>query len=411
LLNQLRPNRTSVNPDCARCPAVHSSLPFSTQPLVEGSIKLDLPSNPDNMCKGLNVFYNPRMILNRDLSILVARGFQSSFMRRLRIADPMTGSGIRGLRYAAEVEEVDQVLVNDIEPNAAMVAHHNIVINNLENKVDIQCMDANVFLNLHSVPGKRLHLIDLDPYGSPVPYMDSAIRALVNGGILAVTATDMAVLCGAKPRACIRRYGGRPLKSEYSREVALRLLAGSLITYAGRQSMAVEPKFSHSTDHYVRLYARLTRSATGASKNLEETGYIHHCFRCLNRVTSKDPARHRECSRCGRPITLAGPLFLGRLTDREFCEKLTQLQDSSTRRPTRLSRLLLLELEEADAPATYYTVDAICDKIGMATPSPASVINGLRARGYTATRTHFDGRAFKTDASIEVIDAIVRGLG
>lgn len=384
--------------------------PFGTQTLTEGAVKFVLPSCKDDAYADSRVFYNPRMALNRDISILVARCYQSDLQRLMRIADPMTGSGIRGLRYAAEVDKVEQVSLNDIEPNATMIAHHNSTINNLEAKVDIQCMDANVFLNLHSVPGKRFHLIDLDPYGSPTPYVDSALRALVDGGLLAMTATDMAVLCGAKPRACLRRYGGRPLRSEYCREVALRLLLGSLIAAAGKHDLAIEAKFSHSTDHYVRLYAKLSRSATSANKNLEQMGYIYHCFRCLNRFTSRDPGKHRVCGRCGRPIALAGPLFLGRLIDREFCRDLIEIHDAREYKSSRLSRLLCLTLEEVDAPPTYYTVDAICDRMGKATPSPTSIIEDLRTQGYNATRTHFDGRAFKTDASVDVIEALIREI-
>jgi tRNA (guanine26-N2/guanine27-N2)-dimethyltransferase len=372
--------------------------------LVESSIKFVLQSNKGDSS---NVFYNPRMILNRDISILVAQSFRSDFKRKLRIADPMTGSGIRGLRYASEVAETEQILLNDIEPNAAAVAYYNSVVNNLASKVDVQCMDANVFLNLHSVPGKRLHLIDLDPYGSPVPYMDSALRALINGGLLAMTATDMAVLCGAKPRTCYRRYGGRPLRSEYSREVALRLLLGSLIVTAARHNMAVDVKLSHSTDHYVRTYVRVSRSAKGADKNLVEMGHISHCFNCLARTTFAGPIKYSKCTRCDRPTTLAGPLFLGRLSDEDFCKRLIAF-DIGREKNNRLSRLLLLELEEADSPPTFYTVDAICDRLGLATPSPSVIIEGLKSQGHIATRTHFDGRAFKTNASVDSIEALIR---
>jgi len=348
------------------------------------------------------------MRLNRDVAVLAARSLQSDFRNRLRIADPMTGSGVRGLRYAAGVENLEHVILNDIEPSAAMVAEHNSFINRLEDKVEIQCMDANVFLNLHSVPGKRLHIIDLDPYGSPVPYLDSALRGLVNNGLLAMTATDMAVLCGVKPRACLKKYGGRPLRSEYSREVALRLLYGSLIMSAARNNMAVEAKFSHSTDHYVRLYAKIWRSAIGADRNLDEMGYIRHCFTCLNRSSTTDSGNDGRCMRCEKPMTSAGPLFLGKLTDEDFCRSLIELNEVSGQESSRLSKLLNIALEEVDAPTTYFTVDAICDRIGLVTPSPISVIQALRTQGYVATRTHFDGRAFKTNAPIETIEASIR---
>jgi tRNA (guanine26-N2/guanine27-N2)-dimethyltransferase len=377
---------------------------------MEGAIKLVLPSESDKKSADPNVFYNPRMSLNRDISVLAAHCIQSNLQRSIRIADPLTGSGIRGLRYAAEVDSINFVLLNDIEPDAVLFALHNILNNNLQDKTDIQCMDANIFLNLHSIPGKRLDLIDLDPYGSPVRYIDSALRALINGGFLALTATDMAVLCGAKPRPCLRKYGGKPLRSEYSREVAIRLLFGALVKSACKQDMTVNAKFSHSTDHYIRLFVNVNRSATEANNILNEMGYILHCFHCLNRVILKDPAKRGRCSMCDSSTALAGPLYLGRLTDSEFCLNMISSTDSLNKKSNRLSKILSLIKDEVEAPPTYYTVDSICHRLHKAPPSPNRVIEELKSQNYSATKTHFDGGGFKTNATIKDIMSILNKL-
>ena len=39
--------------------------------------------------------------------------------------------------------------------------------------------------------------IDIDPFGSPVPFIDSAIQSLARTGVLEVTATDTAALTGS----------------------------------------------------------------------------------------------------------------------------------------------------------------------------------------------------------------------
>ncbi|WP_455282904.1 tRNA (guanine(10)-N(2))-dimethyltransferase [[Eubacterium] cellulosolvens] len=372
-------------------------------------MKLVLPTESDQKPADPNVFYNPRMSLNRDISVLAAQCFQSHLQRSIRIADPLTGSGIRGLRYAAEVDS-NSVLLNDIEPDAVLFALHNMLNNNLQDKTDIQCMDANIFLNLHSIPGKRLDLIDLDPYGSPVTYIDSALRALINGGFLAITATDMAVLCGAKPRSCLRKYGGKPLRSEYSREVALRLLFGSVVTSACKQDMTVNAKFSHSTDHYIRLFVNVNRSAIEANNTLAEMGYILHCFHCLNRMILKDPAKRGRCSICDSSTALAGPLYLGRLTDPEFCLNMIASAYSLNKKSNRLSKILSLIKDEVEAPPTYYTVDSICHRLHKAPPSPNRVIEDLKSQDYYATNTHFDGGGFKTNATIKDIISVMNKL-
>lgn len=44
--------------------------------------------------------------------------------------------------------------------------------------------------------------VDIDPYGSPSIFLDSAVQSVADGGMLMCTATDMAVLCGDDREVC-----------------------------------------------------------------------------------------------------------------------------------------------------------------------------------------------------------------
>ena len=70
--------------------------------------------------------------------------------------------------------------------------------------------------------------VDLDPYGSPTQLLDSAVQAVAEGGLLLVTATDMAVLCGNNGEACWGKYGSYPLHRSYCHEMALRILLAAI---------------------------------------------------------------------------------------------------------------------------------------------------------------------------------------
>lgn len=48
----------------------------------------------------------------------------------------------------------------------------------------------------HRAEGDRVDVIDLDPYGTAAPFIDSAIQAVQDAGLLCVTCTDLAVLAG-----------------------------------------------------------------------------------------------------------------------------------------------------------------------------------------------------------------------
>jgi tRNA (guanine26-N2/guanine27-N2)-dimethyltransferase len=65
--------------------------------------------------------------------------------------------------------------------------------------------DANVLLR--EGPQRGFDIVDLDPYGSVVPFLDSAVGAVREGGLLCITCTDTRVLCGPDMIKCFYFYG------------------------------------------------------------------------------------------------------------------------------------------------------------------------------------------------------------
>ena len=204
------------------------------------------------------VFYNPLMKTCRDIAVLALQSYQKIVGREMRVSEPLTGCGVRGIRFAMEVSGVDKVYINDINKNAYKLAQYNVRLNGLENRVFVSNEDANLFLSRNSSSEKRFDFIDIDPFGTPVPFIDSAVRALRDGGMLALTATDLAPLCGVYPKVALRKYGGKSLRTEYCHEIAIRLLAGCLAVMAAKHEIGIKILFSHSTNHYAVSYTHLT---------------------------------------------------------------------------------------------------------------------------------------------------------
>jgi tRNA (guanine26-N2/guanine27-N2)-dimethyltransferase len=390
---------------------------FPAETITEGGVKVLVPKlkafvkSPSEYAPSkAPVFYNPVMELNRDLAVLALQTYQRMVNREISICEPLTGCGIRGIRFAAEVSGVKEVLMSDINKRAYQLAEHNVKINGLNERVTVKNEDANLLLAHHGAPRERFNAIDIDPFGSPVPYLDSAIRALRNNGLLALTATDMAPLCGVHPKACVRKYGGRPLRTEYCHELALRLLSGCLAQTAAKRDIGVRLLFSHSTDHYIRLYVTMKYGAKNADESLRNMGYVLHCFRCFHRETFKGlfTEASRECSECGSKLSTSGPLWLGEMSDRQFCELMEEEnRQRSLRLRERIGKILALVKSEADAPATYYVPDKICDVLGLPVPAVKKVMEALQKAGYSASLTHFDPKGIKTNAPATVVKEAV----
>ena len=104
----------------------------------------------------------------------------------------------------------------------------------------------------------NFHYVDIDPFGSPVPYLESGILPVARRGILAITATDTSVLSGTYPNTCIRRYTSTPLLSaEFYHEVGIRILIKKAIEEGAKLDYALRPIFSYSYRHYFRPFSLL----------------------------------------------------------------------------------------------------------------------------------------------------------
>ncbi|MBT0160306.1 tRNA (guanine(10)-N(2))-dimethyltransferase [Candidatus Bathyarchaeota archaeon A05DMB-2] len=355
------------------------------------------------------VFYNPVMELNRDLAVLAFQAYQRRVNRDIVICEPLTSSGIRAVRLATEVHGVKQVVAADINERAYQLAKHNIRLNGVEERVVLEHMDANCLLSCHGAPHQRFDAVDVDPFGSPVPFLDSAVRALRNNGILAATATDMAPLCGVHPKACVRKYGGKPLRTEYCHELAVRLLAGCVVATAARQDIGARFLFSHCSNHYIRVYAEISYGAKKADDSLKQTGFVLHCFNCLHRETARNTFVTAKCPECGAAMDWAGPLWLGKIFDAEFCESVAEENRRvALRNGARIANLLALASDEAKAPPTYYVLDKVSNKLGLPVSSVAEMLRSLRDNGFKAAPTHFNSRGIRTDAPALFMQNLLR---
>jgi tRNA (guanine26-N2/guanine27-N2)-dimethyltransferase len=394
---------------------------FPTETITEGRVQVLVPQLrafvklPSEYAPSkAPVFYNPVMELNRDLAVLAVQAYQRRVGREINVCEPLTGCGLRGIRFAVEVEGVRKTVLNDINEQAFRLASYNVQMNGLAESVAVKKEEANFILSSHSARRMRFDVVDIDPFGSPVPFLDSAVRALRSEGLLALTATDMASLCGVHPRACARRYGGKPLRTEYCHELAARLLAGSLTTVAAKHDLGVNIVFTHLGEHYVRVYATVNYGAKSADRSVGNMGFVLHCFRCFHRETVKglfEVAHSLTCSECGSRLSVAGPLWLGNLFDARFCEMMErEIQNRSFRLRVKIAKMLSLIKSESSAPFTYFVIDKMCDALNLPVPPVKSVVEALGKEGFQAFLTHFSSRGIRSDVPAGRLMNILRQL-
>ena len=323
--------------------------------ISEGAVKLKIPIA--KRIYDADVFYNPVMVLNRDISILIAKvfGFESA-------VDLLSATGIRALRLKKEAG-VKEVFANDANPYAVKLIKANAKLNRL--KVNITKLKANEFFCKTS---QGFDYIDVDPFGTPVPFLDLAMRAVKKGGMIGVTATDTAALCGAAPSACLRKYGAKPLHDEIMHEVGIRILLKKIVEAGAQYDIALTPIFCHSTEHYMRVYLQADRGADKTNSVLRQIGFYKN----------------------------AGPMWLGRLWDEKLCEKIYSFAINNKFISVETKKLLHLIKEESKINSFgYFDIATMSLK---QVPKISGVINNLKAKGFLASRTHFSPTGIRTNA-------------
>jgi tRNA (guanine26-N2/guanine27-N2)-dimethyltransferase len=422
-------------------------------PLREGNTILIVPTRSlaRNVPPKMPAFFNPAARLSRDISILVYGSFmalnQLLFKKEpVTFADTFSGVGARSLRVAMEVSPVDKVLLNDINPIAISAARRSAKINGIEKKCVFSQKDVHLFLNNCQHNGRERYVVtDLDPFGSPSPYVDSLVRAALNGGLISVTATDTAVLYGKYPEVCFRKYYSRPINNTYSNEIAVRILLSFMALIAGRMDLSIEPIFAHSHHHYSRIYLRVHVSSDQANRLADNIGYVTHCFTCGDRRKHPYSFPSLVCDICKKKLSIAGPMWIKPIFDRRLISRMlgennnkilveeggvASLQNvpragnlshelsDDTRSPNykimmngtygrQILHLLNRAFLELDDLPYYYTLDEIGSMMKTSPHSMEEVSEMTLRVGFRVSRASFRPNGFKTDASIEEIKKLL----
>ncbi len=349
----------------------------------EGKIEIEVFEG--KISKELPVFYNPQKKFDRDVSIEVLKYV---LPKNANVLDMLSASGVFGLRIASELE-TGIVYLNDKNPKAVELMKRNVERNRDVLKADIKISNYDA----RKIAGKleeKFDYIDIDPFGSPVPFLPSAFLLIKHKGIISVTATDTGALYGTYKNACIRKYNSIPLKISESHEIGLRILIKRIVEIASMYNIGIDVIFSYWYRHIYRVFFRILKGKTHTKRSLEKIAF----FKWENGWKFYPIWEGRFEDK------VYGPIWVGKLWDQEIAEKLGE----------KFKELKELR-EEYKIPTEYnihYNIHRICKefKIGMI-KKKREVIESLRKRGYLASPTIFSGTGVRTNAEFEVIKEIL----
>jgi tRNA (guanine26-N2/guanine27-N2)-dimethyltransferase len=394
-----------------------------------------------------------------------------------RILDALSATGLRALRYAKEIPEVTSVVANDLSEPATASIKLNVLHNELGEKVHATTGNALTHMyrvasdNQYRLPDGQFgkyDVIDLDPYGTAALFLDAAVQALCDGGLLCVTCTDSGVFASVGYlEKTFSQYGGLPFKGTQSHEAGLRLILHTIATSAARYGIAIEPLLSLSIDFYARVFVRIRKSAAEVKFLAGKTMLVYNCdqgcgawttqFLAQNKVKKdkKDgvfykfalgqaPSASPNCEHCGFKTHLSGPMWGGPLHNPHFIQRVLDLLPSLSAETyttiPRIEGMLSTALEETllDSPSggtsdaatpetkhetsiipsldpaqpdhyPFFVIPSVLAKVLHCTaPSYAAICGAFLGLGYRATRSHTKPGSVRTDAPWSVIWEVMR---
>ncbi|MEM9507628.1 MAG: tRNA (guanine-N1)-methyltransferase, partial [Cyanobacteria bacterium P01_E01_bin.35] len=295
-------------------------------------------------------FYNPQSRVVRDLGVLAGAVYRQDY-GSLKVLDALAGCGVRSLRYWQE-SKADYLWVNEGNPQ-----HHELLQQNLASVIapgnyQLTHQDAHrVFFNCYQ-HRDYYDLVDVDCFGSAVPYLNTMLWATKIGGLIYLTSTDGRTITGHPPEKTVQVYNAIARSHPAIQEQALRILIGATQQQAAARGLGIEPVFSLFTGQTYRLMLRLVAKPQLTDKNY---GFLTYCHNCGNYYTFSWRTLNKVGCTCKNPrITVSGAMWLGQLHDRHQLEQFITLANQWNW--DKVVRLLHLMQDEIDFPPYFYTL-------------------------------------------------------
>ncbi len=388
----------------------------------EGKVRLKVP-NPSKYLRidgvyepaWAPVFYNPQMVLNRDLSVValatIIERIPSS--RDTVVLDALAGTGVRAIRYCIEVPGTALCIANDVDRKAAELIRENAAINNIQDKVKVFCEDANILMYKLKKERCKVDFIDIDPFGSPTPYVRASLWCVRSGGVVTYTATDTAPLSGSRWWAGSRKYDANIVKTDIGHEVGLRILLGYIARRAAELDRYVVPLLTYYDRYYYRVYVQVVKGAKRAYDMIkQDIGFLEYCPNCgyRNLVNTVEKI---ACPNCSTKLHLIGPLWVSPTSSKEFISHTLNRARSSgyeyLQSIEKIRSLLEKLLLEVDVPLVYNIV-RISQKLKINIPKREEIIKCLIELGFKAAATHLQGNYIRTNADVKEVIYCLRSL-
>lgn len=316
-------------------------------------------------------FYNYSMVFSRDVMIGLLESIKKNYVLEPAL-DALASTGIRGIRISKEIGL--KVVINDWNKECYDIIKRNLEINSVD--AEVLCENA-----ICVMARRKFGYIDIDPYGTPVPFLDAAMQSIKNRGVLGISATDTATLSGTNPSKCYRRYNSLTYRTSVKHELGIRVLLGYIAKTAAKYDKGIEPLLSIYYSHHYRVFVAVRNGAKYADESLSK----------IDIAETPDGFR-------------VGPIWTGNLHNEYVINSFVVKNYFQTKKTIEK----MIDVWKNEKFLFYYELSHMASKLKTSMKPIDYIIEKVKEYGYECGRTQFSPTGIRTNAPPDLLEQLLR---
>ncbi|XP_071096497.1 TRMT1-like protein [Haliotis cracherodii] len=292
--------------------------------------------------------YNPKLLIFRELILATVSELSRTKETPLYAVDTSSGSGLAGMQWKKQLKSQVHVTITDSSPHNCV--KHNCSKNDLlvatltpdlcrPPGLPLESQDDNTLHVCRALPHAVLQMeafdfVYLDPRKNPTSYFDPVFANTKNNGVVSLVVPNVSGFART-PHIVLRNYGANVIKTDYSKEMAARIITACMARSAASCSKGIQVLFCASFDDFLLVTVRVLRGPVHADASVGLVRQLIHCQICEERQfypdqksPLEDPYSLLPCD-ChvtspGRTAVVLGPMWCGDIFNTDFLTKMTQ---------------------------------------------------------------------------------------
>ncbi|XP_067662516.1 TRMT1-like protein isoform X1 [Haliotis asinina] len=301
---------------------------------------------------GKSKLHNPKLLIFRELILVTVSELSWTKETPLYAVDTSSGSGVAGMQWKKHLADQVHVTITDSSPINCV--KHNCSKNDFQVStltpdlcrppgLPLEGQDDNTLHVCQALPHVLLQMeafdfVYLDPHKNSTSYFRPVFANIKNNGVVSLVVPNVSGF-SRTPHIVLRNYSAHVIKTDYTKEMAARIVTACMARSAASCNKGIEVLFCASFEDFLLVTVRVLRGPGHADVSVRLVRHLLHCQICEERqfypdqkAPLEDPYSLLPCD-ChvtspGKTAVVLGPMWCGDIFNTDFLKRMARQTDS-----------------------------------------------------------------------------------